>query len=224
MAVCDHFLSTTSTFWWGDRQETCTSKPIIHITSSLKTSPGARRQGTFPSQVPSANFRQVSIVTTIQLIVATPMIRVIQRQWDSSLPALVSLEKTVGQKFFREVTTGLGRKETPTVFPWPTLTWNLEAPFSSLVRFITAGEETPPLTRQGGFTLSSCAVGPLEPRYLPPFVLTNSCRKINSCLTRSRMSRSGRLKFKICWDTSAALLSVVASICRSLTRSSSAVM
>src|SRR5271170_1037715 len=46
LAVADHFLSTTTTFWWGDEQKTCVSKPLIHLTSSFQTVPGARRQGT----------------------------------------------------------------------------------------------------------------------------------------------------------------------------------
>ncbi|KAJ5871665.1 phytanoyl-CoA dioxygenase family protein [Penicillium soppii] len=43
-AVCAHFLTTRSTFWWGDKQKESVSKPYIQSTTAIEIGPGGKAQ------------------------------------------------------------------------------------------------------------------------------------------------------------------------------------
>ncbi|XHG09927.1 hypothetical protein AWENTII_012963 [Aspergillus wentii] len=42
--VCDHFLTTRSTFWWGDEQKESLSKPYVHSCTAMRIGPGGKAQ------------------------------------------------------------------------------------------------------------------------------------------------------------------------------------
>ncbi|KAF2726970.1 PhyH-domain-containing protein [Polyplosphaeria fusca] len=43
-AVCDHFLTTRSWFWWGDERKESVSKPYVHSCVALRIGPGGKAQ------------------------------------------------------------------------------------------------------------------------------------------------------------------------------------
>ncbi|KEY73034.1 hypothetical protein S7711_09891 [Stachybotrys chartarum IBT 7711] len=42
--VLDHFLTTRSTFWWGDEQKVSVSKPYVHSCVAMRIGPGGKAQ------------------------------------------------------------------------------------------------------------------------------------------------------------------------------------
>jgi ectoine hydroxylase-related dioxygenase (phytanoyl-CoA dioxygenase family) len=43
-AVCDHFLTTRSWFWWGDERKESVSKPYLHSSVAMRIGPGGKAQ------------------------------------------------------------------------------------------------------------------------------------------------------------------------------------
>ncbi|KAH8693805.1 phytanoyl-CoA dioxygenase [Talaromyces proteolyticus] len=43
-AVCDHFLTTRSWFWWGENRKESVSKPQVTSTTAMKIGPGGKAQ------------------------------------------------------------------------------------------------------------------------------------------------------------------------------------
>ncbi|KAF1949877.1 PhyH-domain-containing protein [Byssothecium circinans] len=43
-AVCDHFLTTRSMFWWGDERKESVSKPYVHSCVAMRIGPGGKAQ------------------------------------------------------------------------------------------------------------------------------------------------------------------------------------
>ena len=43
-AICDHFLTTRSWFWWGDNRKESVSKPYVHSCVAMRIGPGGKAQ------------------------------------------------------------------------------------------------------------------------------------------------------------------------------------
>jgi ectoine hydroxylase-related dioxygenase (phytanoyl-CoA dioxygenase family) len=43
-AICDHFLTTRNSFWWGDKWKESVSKPQAHTGAAMCIGPGAKAQ------------------------------------------------------------------------------------------------------------------------------------------------------------------------------------
>ncbi|KAF1976473.1 phytanoyl-CoA dioxygenase [Bimuria novae-zelandiae CBS 107.79] len=43
-AVCDHFLTTRSMFWWGNERKESVSKPYVHSAVAMRIGPGGKAQ------------------------------------------------------------------------------------------------------------------------------------------------------------------------------------
>ncbi|CAI6334001.1 unnamed protein product [Periconia digitata] len=43
-AVCDHFLTTRSWFWWGDERKESVSRPYVHSCVAMRIGPGGKAQ------------------------------------------------------------------------------------------------------------------------------------------------------------------------------------
>ncbi|WAO91219.1 Hypothetical protein NCS54_00867900 [Fusarium falciforme] len=43
-AICDHFLTTRNSFWWGDKWKESVSKPQAHTGAAMYIGPGAKAQ------------------------------------------------------------------------------------------------------------------------------------------------------------------------------------
>jgi ectoine hydroxylase-related dioxygenase (phytanoyl-CoA dioxygenase family) len=42
--ICEHFLTTKSTFWWGDEKKVSVSKPYVHSCTAIRIGPGGKAQ------------------------------------------------------------------------------------------------------------------------------------------------------------------------------------